>query len=133
MITLVAIDTQQQRIKALSRHFDYVSDMSLLSCGHDGIEAIEIVNKYQPSVVLMELEMPGLNGIEATKIITHRFPDTKIVLLINQENRQILRLALEAGARGIIFKNTELEDVEQIMRSLDRGFYQLNPIASDLS
>lgn len=131
MITLVVINTQIQKIEALARHFARVSDISLISYAHDGIEAIEIVNKYQPDVVLMELGIPPVNGVEATKIISHRFPDIKIILLINQGDQRILNLALEAGAKGVVFKNTSLKDIEETIRLVTNVCYQIEPILSE--
>ncbi len=131
MITLVVANAQQCMIKNLALHFDRVPDISLISYAYNGIEAIKLVEEHQPNVILMELEMPVMNGIEASMIITHRFPYTKIVLLTNQDNRQILSLALEAGAKSLIFKNTRPKDMEQIIRLVTQGFYQFGPILGE--
>ncbi len=128
MITLVVANAQQPMINNLALHFERVPDISLISWADNGIEAIKSVEKHQPNVVLMDLNLPMMNGIEASMIITHRFPHTNVVLLTNQNNRQILSLALEAGAKSLIFNNTRSNDIEQIIRLVTKGFYQFGPI-----
>ncbi|MGF1588184.1 MAG: response regulator transcription factor [Pleurocapsa sp.] len=131
MITLVVANAQQPMINNLALHFERVPDISLISWAGNGIEAIKSVEKHQPNVVLMDLNLPVMNGIEASMIITHRFPHTKVVLLTNQNNRQILSLALEAGAKSLIFNNIRSNDIEEIIRLVTKGFYQFGPILGE--
>ncbi|MBE9043471.1 response regulator transcription factor [Pleurocapsales cyanobacterium LEGE 10410] len=131
MITLVAASTRQYTIENLAVHFDRISDISLIYYAEDGVKAIEIVDKYQPSVIIIDLEMPVINGIEATNIIAHRFPDIKIILQIEQEDCPILNLALNVGAKGVIFRTTSFQDLEKIIRLVNKGFYQIGSLSSE--
>lgn len=131
MITLVAASTQQYTIKNLAVYFDRVSDISLIFYAKDGVKAIEIVDKYQPNVIIMNLEIPVINGIEATNVITQRFPNTKIILQIKQDDLSILNFALTAGAKGIILNTTSFKDIEKIIPLVTKGFYQIESILSE--
>jgi|SRR5271157_4639571 len=72
-------------------------------CGEagNGHEAIRLTNELKPEVILMDVTMPGLNGIDATRLIRNAHPEVKIVLLTLHESPEILRNGFRAGARGI--------------------------------
>lgn len=86
----------------------------------DGNEAIELAARLQPELVLMDLTMPGVSGLEATRTLTTEHPDVRVVVLTASEDDQDLYAAIEAGALGYVRKNVPLETfVGLLHRALD--------------
>jgi DNA-binding NarL/FixJ family response regulator len=87
-------------------------------CGEaqDGQEAIRLAETVRPEIIIMDVSMPGLNGLEATRIIRNILPDTKILLLTLHSSTELVRSAFRAGARGYVLKS----DAEQeLVRALN--------------
>ena len=87
-------------------------------CGEagNGNEAIVLADELQPEVILMDVTMPGINGIEATRIIRNAHPEMKIVLLTLHESPEILRNGFRAGARGYLLKADAEQDLLKALR-----------------
>ncbi len=87
-------------------------------CGEagDGKEAIRLAEQLKPEVILMDVTMPGLNGIEATRIIRSSHPQMKIVLLTLHESPEILRNGFRAGARGYLLKADAEQELLNALR-----------------
>ena len=98
-------------------------------CGEagDGTEAIELVDKLNPDLVLMDVTMPKLNGIEATRIIRNSHPRVKIVLLTLHESSEILRSGFRAGANGYLLKAEAEEELMKAMRVVVGGGSYISP------
>jgi DNA-binding NarL/FixJ family response regulator len=86
-----------------------------------GAEAVEAVQLLQPDVVVMDLHMPGLNGIEATSRIRRSVPGTAVLILTMYEDDASLFAALRAGARGYLLKGAEQEEILSAMRAVAHG------------
>lgn len=86
-------------------------------CGEaeNGKEAIRMADQLKPEVIIMDISMPGVNGIEATRAIRKTHPDVKIVLLTLHDSAELLRIAFRAGARGYLLK-TDAE--QELMKAL---------------
>lgn len=76
-------------------------------CGEaeNGREAIRLAESLRPEIIIMDVSMPVLNGLEATKVIRHSFPDTKILLLTLHSSSELVRSAFQAGAQGYVLKS----------------------------
>jgi DNA-binding NarL/FixJ family response regulator len=95
-------------------------------CGEadSGNEAIRLADELRPEVIIMDVSMPGLNGIEATRVIRKTQPDVKIVLLTLHESAELVRMAFRAGARGYLLKtDAEQELVRALNVVLGEGSY----------
>ncbi len=95
-------------------------------CGEaeNGKEAIRLADELKPEVIIMDVSMPGLNGIEATRAIRKAQPDVKIVLLTLHESAELLRSAFRAGARGYLLKtDAEQELVKALTVVVGEGSY----------
>jgi len=95
-------------------------------CGEadSGDEAIRLADELRPEVIIMDVSMPGLNGIEATRVIRKTQPDVKIVLLTLHESADLVRMAFRAGARGYLLKtDAEQELVRALNVVLGEGSY----------
>jgi DNA-binding NarL/FixJ family response regulator len=96
----------------------------------DGQEAIEAVERTKPDVVLMDVRMPRVDGIEATKTILKRFPRTKVVVLSTYDDRDLVKAALEAGASGYLLKTASAEEIVDAVESAWQGKVALHPDAA---
>lgn len=86
-----------------------------------GIEALEAVRTTRPSVVLMDLKMPDMDGLEATRRIKEEFPQTYVVVMTMQDDEQCIADALQAGAIGYLLKNSRREEICQAVEAAARG------------
>ncbi|MDX6384290.1 MAG: hypothetical protein QOK48_1863, partial [Blastocatellia bacterium] len=96
----------------------------------DGKEALLLVEEHQPQVVLMDLSMPGLNGIEATRYLTRKFPQVRVLILSIYSDEEHVYQSLRAGAAGYLMKGAATEELELAIRSVARGGTYLSPPVS---
>jgi len=114
MIRVLAVDDHALLRKGLAAVVNAEPDMKLVAESANGEDALEQFRIHRPDVVLMDLQMPGLNGIEATTRILSEFPDARIIVLTTYNgDAQVLR-ALRAGARAYLLKGHDQELVETI-------------------
>jgi DNA-binding NarL/FixJ family response regulator len=102
-------------------------DMRVVGMAADGAEAIEAVATTSPHVVLMDLSMPGMDGVAATRRITDEFPDVDVVVLTSYTDQQRVLEAMDAGAIGYILKDTDPVDLLAAIRSAAQGHSPLDP------
>jgi DNA-binding NarL/FixJ family response regulator len=133
MIRILAVDDHALLRKGLAAVVNAESDMKLVAEASNGEDAIEKFRTHHPDVVLMDLQMPGLNGIEATNRIVSEFPDARIIVLTTYHGDvQVLR-ALQAGARGYLLKGHDRELIETI-HAVNEGRKKIPPeIAAELA
>jgi two-component system, NarL family, response regulator NreC len=96
----------------------------------DGRDAVAKCMDLMPDLVLMDLSMPGLHGLEATRQVTKRLPKTKILILSMHKNEAYVLQALQAGASGYVLKDSASEEVVGAIRSVSRGDSYLSPAIS---
>jgi len=133
MIRILAVDDHPLLRKGLAAVINAELDMKLVAEASNGEEAIEKFRTHRPDVVLMDLQMPGLNGIEATNRILSEFSDARIIVLTTyQGDVQVLR-ALQAGARAYLLKGHDRELIETI-HAVYEGRKKIPPeIAAELA
>lgn len=103
-------------------------DIEVVGEASDGEEAVELVTNLRPQVVLMDIAMPKLNGIEATRQIKARYPATAVLILTAYDNDQYILALLEAGAAGYLLKNVKGSDLVNAIRAVYAGEAVLHPI-----
>jgi DNA-binding NarL/FixJ family response regulator len=129
MTTVLIVDDLSSIREFLKINLSSEPDIKVIGLAEDGRGAIAQVEEHQPDIVLMDINMPGeIDGIQAAERIVSRFPQSKILLLTSQDDRQQLDRALTAGARGYILKNTSIKDIASIIRLTEKGFFQIGPI-----
>jgi DNA-binding NarL/FixJ family response regulator len=133
MIRILAVDDHALLRKGLAAVVNAEPDMKLVAEASNGEEAIERFRIHRPDVVLMDLQMPGLNGIEATIRILSEFPDARIIVLTTYNgDAQVLR-ALRAGARAYLLKGHDRELIETV-HAVHKGQKRIPPeVASELA
>jgi len=108
----------------------YYDDIEIVGEARGGTEAVELVGELRPDVVLMDIAMPGLNGIEATRLIRQQYPHTRVLVLSQHGERQYVLAALQAGASGYILKRALGSDLLGALRAVARGETYLHPEVS---
>lgn len=108
----------------------YYDDIEIVGEARDGTEAVNLVGDLRPDVVLMDIAMPGLNGIEATRLIHERYPHTSVLVLSQHGDRQYVLAVLKAGASGYILKRALGADLLGALRGVARGATYLHPEVS---
>jgi len=98
----------------------------------DGAQAARLAENLRPHVLIMDVTMPKLDGLEATRKILNDFPETKILILTMHESAQMVRRILEAGARGYILKSDLAEQLVRAVREVSQGRLFLTPKVSDI-
>jgi len=110
-ITLLLVDSHKIMRDGLRSLIETRSDMEVVGEADNGIRAIELARKLQPDVVIMDIGMPEMDGIEATKIITDENPKIKVVALSLYSNKQYVVGMLRAGASGYVLKDNAFRDL----------------------
>ncbi len=106
---------------------DKMEGVAVVAEVSDGQAAVKAVDAHQPDLVLMDIAMPGLNGLEATSRITKAWPAVKVVILSMHANEEYLRQALKAGVKGYLLKGADLPELELAIRTVSRGEPYLTP------
>ena len=106
------------------------ADLEVVGEAQDGRQAVAMVKKLLPAVVLMDIAMPLLNGLEATRQVLKAFPATKIIILSAHSDDAYVTSATESGARGFLLKQTSSHDVCQAIREVQKGKTFFSPSIS---
>ncbi|MEM6614677.1 MAG: response regulator [Cyanobacteria bacterium P01_C01_bin.72] len=125
MIRILLVDDQNIIRQGIQALLEPRPQLQIVGTAEDGDSAIKQVGSLMPDIVLMDIEMPVMNGITATQKICQQFPKTKVVILSSHKDLESVTQALEAGAEGYLLKNTLSEDLEQAIWSVYRGRSQI--------
>ena len=125
-IRILIVDDQDFARQRLQMLLQAESDFQVVGNAYDGSTAINKVASLQPDIVLMDLEMPGMNGIKATEVITKRFPECKVLIFSIHESEDYLNQAFHVGAKGYLPKSTPQKELIDGIRSLQQGYSQIN-------
>ena len=125
-IRILLVDDQNSIRKML--FLSLQSSFEIVGGAEDGQRAIEQTEALEPDVVLIDIEMPGMDGIAATRIIRERFSNTEVVILSSYDNERYISKALQAGAKSYILKNaTPTAEIADAIRSVHKGYLRLSP------
>ena len=132
MVRILLVEDQEIVRRGLRLLLATQSDMEIVGEAENGQQAIDQMltlgsKKQSPDVVLMDIKMPIMDGVAATQAIMQQFPDTKIVVLTTFEDNQYVTQALRYGAKGYLLKDTPLEELANVIRSIVRGYTQFGP------
>ena len=125
MITILLVDDQnlvQQGIKSL---LDQDIEIKVIGTVKDGRSAIEQIARLRPDIVLLDIEMPGMDGITTTKYINRLSPKTKVIILSSHEDTKFVTQALVAGAKGYILKSSLMADLKHAILAVHNGYSQV--------
>jgi len=121
MITVAIAEDHQALIDGIQSYVKYEDDITVIGHAHNGEELLKLVKTRRPNVVLCDIRMPIMDGIEATRHILKEQPDTKVVAFTMFDQDDAVKQMLAAGAQGYILKNSSLEIVLEAIRTVAKG------------
>jgi DNA-binding NarL/FixJ family response regulator len=130
MITVVLADDHAMVRLGLQQLLDGADEIEVVGAAADGAAAISMVLERRPRVVLMDLQMPGVDGVEATRQIVASDVGSQVVILTSFSDSERIVAALDAGAIGYLLKDTDPEDLLDGVRAAARGESPLHPRAA---
>ncbi len=120
-IKVIIVDDHQILIDSLKTLLETVSEIEVIGEANNGKEAIDLLNKIKADVVLMDIDMPILNGLETTKIISKLFTNTKVLALTSLSEKAVVNEMIALGASGYILKNITKEILVNVIIAVSKG------------
>jgi NarL family two-component system response regulator LiaR len=120
-IRVMLVDDHQMVRNGLGTFLLVHDDLELVGEAGDGQQALAIFERVRPDVVLMDLKMPRMDGVEATRALLERDPEVRIVALTSFKDEALIREALDAGAIGYLLKDVDADDLADAIRAAYRG------------
>ncbi|MBW4565140.1 MAG: response regulator transcription factor [Mojavia pulchra JT2-VF2] len=127
MIKVLLVDDQSLIRQGLKALLELESDLEIVGEAENGEAAINLVAQLQPHVVLMDIRMPIMDGVAATREILRRFSGTKVLVLTTFDDDEYVKAALQNGAMGYLLKDTPSEELAVAIRAVHKGYTQLGP------
>ena len=109
-----------------------IKEFSIVGEAEDGEDAVQKTSELRPTVVVIDLSMPKLSGIEATRIIKKRYPETNVLVLTMHENEEYVYQILKSGASGYVLKSAGKDELAEAIRAVARGERFFSPRISQL-
>lgn len=133
-VRIVLVDDQLLFVESLKTVLENLAeDFQVVGMASNGVEAIHCVEQFQPQVVLMDVRMPEMDGVEATRRIHDRFPDVQIMMLTTFDDDEYVGEALKYGAAGYLLKNIPPAELISSIRAMVSGAVAIHPsIAASL-
>jgi DNA-binding NarL/FixJ family response regulator len=132
MIRVLVVDDHGVVRLGVERALTGLRGVEVVGAVADGEQALDAVRELDPDVILMDLQMPGLDGIEATREIVRQRPDARVVVLTSYLDRGKIEAALEAGAIGYTLKDGDPQELERVVRVAADGDFPIAPKAARL-
>ena len=129
-IELLIADDHTLLRDAMRALLDSSDRIKVVAEANDGIEVMEQIKKYQPDIVLMDIGMPRMNGLDTTKLIRQNYPDTRVVILSMHANEEYVLQALRAGASGYLLKESRKQELLHAIETVASGGTYLSPKVS---
>ena len=128
-IRVLIVDDHGMVRKGLVTYFKNMPDLEVVGEARDGREAVDLCARLHPDVILMDLVMPELGGVAATRAIHERWPEVQVIALTSFQEKELVQDALQAGAIGYLLKNVSGDELAQAIRAAHAGRPTLAPEA----
>lgn len=126
-IRIVLIDDHNIFREGVRRVIEMEDDFEVVGQGGDGTEAIKLVDEHRPDVILMDINMPHMNGVEATEEILKASPDSKIIILSIHDEEAYVYKTLQSGANGYLLKEMDVDALVEAIRVVHAGGAYVHP------
>jgi len=127
MIKVLIADDQELIRQSLQIVLNTKEDMKVIGVASDGQEVIQAIRKELPDVILMDIRMPKMDGVQCTKIIKGNYPDVKIIILTTFDDDEFVYNALKFGASGYLLKGVSMDELVNAIRTVHNGRAMINP------
>ncbi|MCB0639892.1 MAG: response regulator transcription factor [Lewinella sp.] len=132
MINILITDDHQLVIDGLQLMLSSETDLHCVATATDGAQALAVLARQSIDVILLDINMPGTNGVEACKRIHQDFPEVKILILSMLKEASLIKLLLRSGATGYLLKNAGKDEVIRAIRTVYRGERYYSPEVADI-
>lgn len=131
-ITILLADDHDVVRRGMKMLLEDEEDIKVIGEASDGLDAIEKVKLLMPNVVILDLTMPKMTGIEAAKIISEQYPDVKILIFSMHHNKEYIVSSVENGANGYLLKNTSKDELLKAIKTVSEGRKYFPPEISEV-
>lgn len=118
---ILIVDDHEVVRDGLKNILTSLDNISIAGEAGNGEDAVKMYSSLKPDLVIMDISMPGMNGIEATRVIKEKDPDARILILTMHDNQEYLNQIIRSGAKGFILKNTDKEELLDAVRTVASG------------
>jgi len=130
MIRLLIIDDHEMVREGLKAMLTAEADFEIVGEAANAEQAYELIARSHPDVILLDIRLPGVSGIEVCRIVTERYPETAVIILTTFTDETLVAQCIQAGARGFIVKDIERFDLKRSIRAVARGEAAIDPKAA---
>lgn len=120
-ISVMIVDDHQVVLDGFMARLEREPDINVVGTASNGLEAVELVGQLKPNVVLMDVSMPIMNGIDATRLICEEYPAVKVLMLTMHDNRAYIMKVMQAGAVGYMLKEICANKMVQAIKTVNQG------------
>ena len=120
-ISILLVDDHPMVQSGLISCLEFYDDIAIVGTTSDGSIALSEAKTLAPDVIIMDVSMPTMNGIDATEIITEQLPNTKVLIFSMHDSPEFVRSAIQAGASGYVLKDTSSEEVYYAIKTIAKG------------
>ena len=121
VVKVMLVDDHILVLEGIRERLEQEKGIDVVGQATDGLEALERVKDLKPDVIMMDVSMPNMNGIETTKIFQERYPDLKVLILSMHDNREYISQLMFHGAKGYILKDVSVEEMVSAIRTVADG------------
>jgi len=129
-ISIVIADDHTIVRQGMRKLLETYPELQILGESQDGDETVELAKQLLPDLIIMDISMPGLSGLEATRQIKKRFPEVKILILTMHAEKEYIFNILQSGASGYLLKGSPIEELISAIHAVRRGEFYLSPPVS---
>ncbi|MFJ8261846.1 response regulator [Rummeliibacillus sp. NPDC094406] len=127
MTKIIIVDDHQLFREGVKRILDFEDTFDVVAEGDDGVDVVNLYEEFQPDVILMDINMPQKNGVEATSDLLEKYPDAKVMMLSIHDDESYVSHALKSGALGYMLKEMDADEIVDAIKIVASGGSYLHP------
>lgn len=120
-IRVLLVDDHPLVLDGIQARLEAVNGIEVIGLAHDGAKALALAASLQPDVVLMDVSMPVMNGLEAAQLFQQRYPDIRVLILSMHDNREYILKVMQSGARGYLLKDVSSDELVSAIEAVALG------------
>jgi DNA-binding NarL/FixJ family response regulator len=126
-IKVMIVDDHLIVREGLRQLLELEGDIQVVAEASSGAECLQLLERHRPDLILMDVRMPGISGIETTRLICEKYPNVKVIVLTIYDDDQYVKEAIQAGAMGYVLKKVNREDLVNVIKQVTQGGAFLDP------
>lgn len=132
VIRILLVDDHAMFRAGIRSYLQLAEDFRIIGEADNGQDALQKIKELSPDIVVMDIAMPGMDGLSTTRLIKETYPDSKVLLLTQHENREYILPALKMGAAGYILKRAAADELITAIKQVHSGKSYLDPYVTDV-